>query len=366
MLKKLLPWRWPILAGLALLLRWILPAEAIEVLYARGLFVGIRWMWDYTLGWFPFPVAYFFAFFLLIYIVRSIYRLIRELSSRVTWIGRVRAVVRHGLSFVSFFFFFFMLLWGFNYGRVPLVDQLDLQLAPLNRLALQEELAWTTKSAQENRSRIALANDTIALPDSLMPKGLDRQVRRQLVKTLMDLGYGTPGSVNGRILPSGWLMRWGISGIYLPFSGEGHIDGGQFCATLPFVIAHEMSHGYGHGDEGDCNFLALLACRRSDLAFVRYSGDLAYLRSILRAFRLQLPDAEYKVLRSKIPMGIQKDLDAVNLALNAYPEAFSGLAHVSNNVYLKSQGVKEGVESYEKVLLLARAWRLQKKDEFFE
>ena len=78
--------------------------------------------------------------------------------------------------------------------------------------------------------------------------------------------------------PNGFLLRWSTAGIYIPQTGEGHIDRGLLAVQKPFTIAHEMAHGYGVADEGACNFIAWLACSQSRDPWVRFGGALTYWR----------------------------------------------------------------------------------------
>ncbi|MCB0582976.1 MAG: DUF3810 family protein, partial [Phaeodactylibacter sp.] len=69
-------------------------------------------------------------------------------------------------------------------------------------------------------------------------------------------------------------------GLYFPFTGEGHIDAGLHPLQKPYVMAHELAHGYGFGDEGTCNFLGYLACIGSDDPVIAYIGHLNYWRTL--------------------------------------------------------------------------------------
>ena len=59
---------------------------------------------------------------------------------------------------------------------------------------------------------------------------------------------------------------------------------------IPFTLAHEMAHGYGITDEGDCNTLAYLVCLHSKNKAIQYSGLLAYLRYLWNDSRMDSVD----------------------------------------------------------------------------
>ena len=119
-------------------------------------------------------------------------------------------------------------------------------------------------------------------------------------------------------------------------------------------MAHELAHGYGWTEEATANFVAYLSCIESRDLLTRYSGYLSYYRYIASNFRRQFPE-EYKVFRENLPKGIKNDLTAINNRINQYPDWFDTSS--INDVYLKSQGVTEGVGSYSRMVVLVYSWR---------
>jgi hypothetical protein len=68
------------------------------------------------------------------------------------------------------------------------------------------------------------------------------------------------------------MARAGISGIFIPFTGEPHYDAHQPASSLPFTLAHEMAHQRGFAFESEANFVAAVVCLRSDHPYIRHSG----------------------------------------------------------------------------------------------
>jgi hypothetical protein len=56
-----------------------------------------------------------------------------------------------------------------------------------------------------------------------------------------------------------------------------------------------------------------------------------------------------------LPEGFRNDLEAINQRIAQYPTWFS--TDKLNDIFLKSQGVKEGVESYARIVVLGYSWR---------
>lgn len=351
---KIPRWTWILLGLLSLLISKVLsffPAFT-ERFYSRGLFVGIRYIFDYTVGLLPIPVLYLAVGILLFFLIRHLFtkRTKKTLGKRLL----------NGLySFAAFsgsMLFFFMLLWGWNYQRTPVVTQLGLKLSKPDSVALTNEFLLATEAMIEARAKAGIAPDQLLSQDQLAPDAMS-VLRPQLASTLQKYGYPAPGRINGRrVFPKGLLMRLGASGIYIPYVGEGHIDAALPAVDQPATLIHEMAHAAGFGDEGICNFWAYVAGVESSDPFVRYSAHFDYWQYTARAYRRQYPYC-YEAYRLQLPKGITADLAESYRIQKKYPSITGIIGDKLYDRYLKSQGVSAGVNSYSEVLLLVMAWR---------
>ena len=146
------------------------------------------------------------------------------------------------------------------------------------------------------------------------------------------------------------------------WTGEGHIDAGLYPLNWPFVMAHEMSHGYGIANEGVCNFLAFQVCSTDPDPYIRYSGTLYYWR--YAAFEMmRFCPSELEARIDALPEGIRLDLKAIRDNYDRYPDLIPQWKDLVYDSFLKSQGLKAGVLSYDEVLVLTHAWRkLERRD----
>lgn len=344
---------WVILAVITILLRVILPAEVIETVYSRGIFQVIRVIIDNTVGLLPFPTLYLFVAGLLFLLVRSIRKGIRFEG---TFMQRLRRFAWLSLKFVSIVIFLFLFMWGFNYGRIPIEKQLSFDPRPLDYEALQKEFDLATQELIERRKQILTATDSVLSPD-LFPQDAERLIRADLEKWLAKYDFPVGGRVRGRLLrPKGTLLSISTAGVYLPWVGEGHIDAGMYEIQFPFVIAHEMSHGYGFTDEGTCNFIAYQAMRESDNPFFRYSAVLGYWVYLANAVARYDFDA-YKKFYKTLPLGIRNDRRVIRAYSDSYPDIMPYFRDAFYNQYLKTQGIEEGMKNYSRVIMLAAGWR---------
>jgi hypothetical protein len=328
------PWLWLFL--LALLARALADAATVEAVYSRALFPTLRLLQGWISVLSPVPLIYLLLAGLLLILLRR----------------RRKAI----LPAIFFLLFTFLLLWGFNYQRLPFAEQAGLKVAPLDEEALQDEFAFAMLRLLEARDSLHLAPEEAVSGFYSFGK-LEKILFPAVQGALRGWGYPSEGRVRARMLyPKGILMRFGSSGVYLPWTGEGHVDAGQHPLNWPFVMAHEMSHGYGIADEGVCNFLAYQVCSSHPDSYVRYAGALYYWRYASSALRRACP-AEWETAVEALPKGVKLDLKAIRENSDRYPDFIPQWRDVVYDSFLKSQGLREGVLSYDNILALARAWR---------
>lgn len=354
-------WIWIALGALTLMLRYLfsLNPAFTEVIYSRGIFALIRTLYDYTLGLLPIPMLYLMIAAIiggLVYRWRNRHKVPRKLKNRVARFGI------NSLAFLGGLIFFFYLLWGFNYYRPSVEAKLELGEIQPDSSLIFGELELTTRELLRARNELQLDDSTdIELPN--YPDKLESRMREGLCQKLDSLGFGSPGRVRIRkIYPNGALMRSGALGIYIPFVIEGHYDAAIHPLTHPSTIAHEMSHGYGFGDEGTANFFAWLTTQSDPDPMIRYAGNLSYWRHVaVQAFRTDT--AAYRQVTKTLPFGVKQDLRNISAQHKKYPALFPLLYRKIYDSYLKSQGVRGGIKSYSRVVNLVLAWREKRKSE---
>lgn len=333
-----------------------MPQEFVERWYSRGLFIGVRWLFTAIDSWWPFAAVYLLVVGLLVWLA---WRLRFAKKEVLPWPKRLLNFGHSLLAFAGAIVFLFQWLWGFNYGRISIEQHLKFEPKPLTISELRNELLAATTDAASLRKQLREGPDTIIAELKLLPDA-ETAMRNSLIQQLGEMGYPTPGKVRGRsIFPKGTLLRFSTAGVYLPFTGEGHVDAGLHHLQRPFVLAHEMGHAYGFGDEGTCNFLAYLACTRSSDPYLRYIGHLYYWRYVASEYLSMAPD-DYAVFKETLPPGLRADVRAIQREMDKYPDILPELRDAAYNTYLQSQGIAEGMKNYDRVVMMVTAWRKKK------
>ena len=352
---KIRKW-WPVgLALLLVLIRIYAPATLIENVYSRGVFVAVREVWDLFLPRFsPLPLYYFFWVFVawrVFVVVRAFWRGRR---SKGVGTGAGWELLRRLLLGTAWLITIFLLGWGFNYGRVPVDQQLDFERFRMTEGELRDRVTYEARELA--RLRAQLTTDTLALTAADLPG--PEEVRAALKTALRNDGYPTPGRPRVRQLyPRGILLSFSTAGVYWPWAGEGNVDAGLHPLQKPAVGAHEMAHAYGFGDEGTCTFWAWRAGHSTKDASLAYPLRLGYWRRIAGKLRQLEPEAYWAWRAAELDPGIRNDLQAIYDNAALYRDLAPALRDATYDTYLKVQGVQEGLLNYGTVIELVEGYR---------
>ena len=327
-----------------------------EKYYTNGLFKLLRFFFDTLSSYSKIPLVYFLFFFLFALSIRYVYILHRSQKPRLY---TLLLAIKSFMLFLCLTISLFLILWGFNYANNDIEQKLNLTVEKISIQQLRTNIIELTSTLSILRESIT--NDTSSLTHHHLPDSLFHLLQPDIKQTLTQFKLPVVGSVMCRELyPKGILLRLSTAGIYIPFVGEGHIDAGLHALQKPFTFTHEVMHGQSITDEGDCNFLAYITCINSKHTFIQYSAYLTYFRYLASDYAFYAPD-DYKIIRNSLPIGIKNDLNAINNEMNKYPDLFPQLRDATYDAFLRMQGIKEGIGSYNRIIYLIEAWKHKKQ-----
>lgn len=277
------------------------------------------------------------------------------------------AVVRRGLSrgaaLLGLIFFLFVLGGGANYYRLTYAELSGLEVKPASEqelYALCTDLAAHANSLRSVLSVYEDAQGIFSLPCSV------EQLGEKAAEAMTSLGqkeavlsgfYPRPKPV----LWSRQMSRFGITGVYFPFTVEANVNVDAADYALGASMCHELSHIAGFMREDEANYLAYHACRCSGDPILDYSGTVFALIYAGNALARVSP-THYAALRGSYADGVNRDIAAES----AYWEQFedtvtSEVGERVNDAYLKANRQTSGVQSYgEMVDLLLAEYRAEK------
>jgi hypothetical protein len=158
------------------------------------------------------------------------------------------------------------------------------------------------------------------------------------------------------LLLSRLVSYTGITGVYGPFTGEANVNIDSPAPLLPAAVCHEMSHQRGFAREDEANFIAYLTCIQNPDPDFQYSGKLMALLHAMNALYRSDPQS-YEEVRSLYRPGIQRDIDEVVRYSQSHQGPLEEHAQRVNDLYLKANNQRDGVDSYGRVVDLLLAER---------
>ncbi|MEN9448517.1 MAG: hypothetical protein RJA25_1807 [Bacteroidota bacterium] len=351
MFKQLYKWKWIIAALSCFLLLYILPTEFIEKYYSTGFFLWIRKIVDNTFAHLPFPSYYLFIVVLFFIILKWFLHFFKEKPS---------PLLQHLFkiaSFAGFMITLFFIMWGFNYGRIPIEKHLNFEINTLT----EEQLIVETKETIAHLSQIrkSIKNDTNVIPEIVFVNNIEENSRDALCATLNDFKYPNSTKIRGRFVLDDMFLIFGVGGQYMPYIGEGNVDDAVYYSRKSFYLMHEMAHGNGFTNEATCNFLAYVSCMQAGNLSIEYSGEINYLIYLFNAWK-NTNENIFLAFKNELPLALKKDLEDMKRHNEKHTFKSAFLGDMINNAYLKILGIQDGVKNYDKMVLLVYAWKQQK------
>lgn len=192
-----------------------------------------------------------------------------------------------------------------------------------------------------------------------------RELMKQLGKTYPQLDgfYPRPKA----LLTSDFMCQQYMKGYYFPFSMEANYNDVMQILNMPETMCHELAHLRGYIFEDEANFIAYLACIRSEDPFFQYSGYLGvlvYLYNDLYAAREDSRTAYDAAIAEIRPLEVdaqvwaddvfvtQEEWDRINREAWFNTKVVDEVSDAFIDANLKINGVTDGAVSYSRVVRL--------------
>ena len=346
-------WSWVLLIGLVIFIKWasIYP-DWIEKNYTYGIYPVISRIQRFLFGWIPFSIGdLFYAFLILVIIFKTIQFFKLMFKKKLT-----RKYFITGLQQIIFFFLFvyvfFNLLWGLNYNRMGIANQLDLNLkkyslADLDTLAgaIQNKLNKYAPLVNEAQ-RDTFDKKKILFNESFL-------AFKAATNRYPFLKYKTKSVKPSLFSYAGNYL--GFQGYYNPFSGEGQVNTTIPRFLEPYVTMHEIAHQVGYAKENEANFVAFLVGHTYESDIFRYSlyFDI-YAYSIREIWKRDSVLA--KEYNKKLHSQVIKDVNTYREFYEKYENPVEPVIMWLYGNYLKANNQPMGKETYNEVVALLIAY----------
>lgn len=315
------------------------PASWIERFYSNIFYPRVQWALTPLSNLFPFALVDLWVIALSIgmpaWWIRSTIKAGRGHRWRVAGKLMFNTLALAALITLGFF-----ILWGFNYQRIPIKEKLDFASERVDAVSVREfkRLAVERVDAEYITAR------TIDWPDQ---KTWRNELHRSFGEVLAVMGRerNITAAIPKSTVFDFYLGSAGIGGFVNPFGQEVILDSERLYFEEPFVLAHEWAHLAGFANESEASFIGALACIRSDMPAIRYSGWLDIYQSV--PWRVLSEDSENKIFPPKPSPGVQADIDAINeRTMRRYKPTIGQAQWEMYDKFLKANRVEEGTRSY--------------------
>ncbi|QZY57268.1 DUF3810 domain-containing protein [Crassaminicella profunda] len=318
----------------------------IEKIYAHTIYRPIVQILSVVTGFFPFSVAECFVILLICLFMWMLLRtIIKAINNKHQRKSTVLNFIGNMIVFSSITYFLFIMIWGFNYCRLPFSEIANLEVKPASIEELENLCEHLIQKANTLRDQVVENKDGVMT----LPKGTSDVFLRaskgyeKAANIYPELGgnYGKPKG----IIFSHIMSYTGIAGIYCPFTGEANVNISISNSSIPSTTCHEMAHQRGFSREDEANYIAYLTCTmHSDVDF-QYSGTLlALIHSMNALYRIN--HEKYFKLKEKYNGGLRRDLAYMRSFWQQYEGPVERASTKLNNTYLKANHQKDGVRSY--------------------
>ncbi|MCI0392904.1 MAG: DUF3810 domain-containing protein [Acidobacteria bacterium] len=327
-----------------------LMSEEVESFYSQFIFYYItrvlssvnKYVQSIAIGEILFALlAIWFGLWSLWYLRRSfrretrLYHVVKVFFLQVLWLTGILVPV-------------FLAFWGLNYQRLPLAETLAFDRTPTRAGELESIGLQIVSGVNSNYDLARGARDSIGeRPLPITRDAIYKSIERSFQNESL-LGEASQGEFSDpKPLLLSRLTTWaGVSGFYIPFTGEVTFNEDVPAYDLPMAIAHHKAHQRGYAREDEANFIGYVVCINSTEPFVRYSGYLYGLKvlSVLSSGNLD----RFNELRSRINEGPQADIREREAFWERMKSStLGGVARRTFSAYLRINRVPRGIKNFD-------------------
>lgn len=289
------------------------------------------------------------------------------LAGLVVTLAAKRSVLSWGgwsLALISLVFLVHTAMYGLNYHAGPISQDLRMEMGQYTLDELIEAAEFYRDKANDLSGQVTRNGDGSLAFDDFDTLAADAGEGFRV----LTYEYSYP-IFAGSTLPVkrlGWADMYtsmGITGFTTGITGEAAVNPQIPAISLPFTMAHEMSHRMCIANEKDANFAAFLVCSvHPDVQF-QYSGYFMAYRYCYNALAgIHSQDASNATAR--LSEGVS---DYLRRDMNDYNTFFSrtrddratDFANNVNDTYLRLSGDENGIASYGQVCDLLVNWHVQ-------
>ncbi len=242
----------------------------IEKYYSQIIYPVISGVLKFCFGWIPFSLGDIIYAVLILWLLSKLIRFIISVKNGLIKKSNLIVGIIKGGKLLLLLYIFFNILWGLNYNRVGIAEQLNLNPAKysLQDLILIDSILL--EKVNTCKASLLIRNDSLKQTSAIFNEGSNAY-------NLLSKKYAFLKYSKASVKPSawGWLGNYvGFIGYYNPFTGEAQVNTTVPQFIQPFTVCHEIGHQLGYAKENEANFVGYLAATASPDTAFHYSAYL--------------------------------------------------------------------------------------------
>ncbi len=321
-----------------------LNAARVESQYATGIYPAIGRVLRYMFGWLPFSFGDILYGLIIIWLGWEIVRGIKTVfKKRIFW-QHFGAGIGKVFNILLVIYILFNALWGINYNRLGIANQLNLKMDKYQPADLKIINALLVEKT--NACKQALINNDFKYPTNRQLFAKVDMVYQNAQTAYPFLQY-KPVSIKPSLW--GWLGNYlGFTGYYNPFTGEAQVNTLVPKFLQSFTTCHEVAHQLGYAREMEANFVGYLAATASQDTSVLYS---VYLDLFMYSNRnLSGTDSTAaKEFGKQLSPEVREDLKVWRAFNKKHKSPLEAIFKWFYGIYLVRNQQPQGVLSYDEV-----------------
>ncbi len=228
---------------------------------------------------------------------------------------------------------FFYLSWGLNYFRLPL------------ERFISKEVIISEKNIEKLTKLFSVQCNKLKQEINLKQKNKTDHLNSY--KSLIESKDQNFKYSNFSLI----LSYMGVNGYYNPFTNEANVNSRIPEILIPVTIYHELAHKEGYASESDANFIGFLNAYNDCNIEIQYSANFFALRYLYYDLHKMNPNVAKNIYES-LSSDVKNDFSIVSNFWMYYANRFQKIQKVIFDLFLKTQGQKKGIKSYNDVVKL--------------
>ena len=324
--------------------------------YSAGIYpyisIALRWVssiFTFAIGDFLYAILILCIFYL---IIKFFWRIKKTGWKKTDSIQVPIAII----NTLLIFYISFKLLWGLNYSRPSISQQLNIE----NEKYTIKELIVLGDYFVKKTNKLKIHTQKLGKA----PKYDINQLEKISTEAYLKLAKQYPLLIyrNPSLKPatsSLILSKSGIAGYYNPLSGEANLNMDLPSYTKPYVSCHEIAHQLGIAYEDEANLIGYMASSNSNDIYFQYAANYEMLKYVLNEIGMKSNDG-YQLIYSQILPAVFEDFRIEREFWEKNDSSMNAYMDFTFDSFLKLNNQPKGIESYQDIVIWL--WNLHKKE----